>query len=75
LGKAQPEHRHVDVEVAEEYANEPEVKIAPTDAILSQGNDLNKPKSMYKHSYKGSDNPMAMKEDKLFKLYDAMKSK
>lgn len=80
--KAEPEQKHIDVvigrggeEVAEEFANEPNTETASTDAILSQGNDLNKPKSQYKHSYKGSDNPMAMKEDKLFKLYNAMKNK
>jgi hypothetical protein len=62
-------------EVEEEYANEPNIQNGSTSAIMQQGNDLNKPKTQYKHSYKGSDNPMAMKEDKLFKLYDAMKSK
>ena len=61
-------------EVEEEYANEPNIQNGSTRAIMQQGNDLNKPKTQYKHSYKGSDNPMAMKEDKLFKLYDAMKS-
>lgn len=80
----EPEQKHIDVvigqasgseEVDEEYANEPNVKTAPTDAIMQQGNDLNKPKSMYKHNYRGGDNPMSVKEDKLFKLYDAMKSK
>jgi hypothetical protein len=74
LGRAEPEH-HADIEVAEDYANEPDVKVAPTDAIMQQGNDLNKPKAQYKHNYKGADNPMAMKEDKLFKLLDAMKTK
>jgi hypothetical protein len=81
MAGSRPEQKHVDVviggseEVDEEYANEPDVKVAPTNAIMQQGNDLNKPKSMYKHNYKGGDNPMSMKEDKLFKLYDAMKSK
>jgi hypothetical protein len=80
--RPEPEHKHIDVvigggpeEVDEEYANEPNVKTAPINSIMQQGNDLNKPKSMYKHNYKGGDNPMSMKEDKLFKLYDAMKSK
>lgn len=82
--RPEPEHKRIGVviggagspeEVDEEYANEPDVKMASTRAIMQQGNDLNKPKSMYKHNYRGGDNPMSMKEDKLFKLYDAMKSK
>jgi hypothetical protein len=79
--RPEPEHKHVGVviggsqEVDEEYANEPDVKMASTRAIMQQGNDLNRPKTQYKHSYRGGDNPMSMKEDKLFKLYDAMKSK
>jgi predicted RNA-binding Zn-ribbon protein involved in translation (DUF1610 family) len=82
--RPEPEHKHIGVviggagssqEVDEEYANEPDVKMASTRAIMQQGNDLNRPKTQYKHSYRGGDNPMSMKEDKLFKLYDAMKSK
>jgi hypothetical protein len=30
------------------------------DAAIPDGNDLNKPKQMFKHSYKQGDNPMAM---------------
>jgi ATP-dependent protease ClpP protease subunit len=79
--RPEPEHKHIGVviggsqEVDEEYANEPDVKMASTRAIMQQGNDLNRPKTQYKHSYRGGDNPMSMKEDKLFKLYDAMKSR
>jgi hypothetical protein len=82
--RPEPEHKRIGLviggtggheEVEEEYANEPNIQNGSTRAIMQQGNDLNKPKTQYKHSYKGSDNPMAMKEDKLFKLYDAMKSK
>jgi len=81
--QSQPQQKHIDVvigrpggqEVDEEYANEPNVQNGSTRAIMQQGNDLNKPKSMYKHNYRGGDNPMSMKEDKLFKLYDAMKSR
>lgn len=81
--QSQPQQKHIDVvigrpggqEVDEEYANEPNVQNGSTRAIMQQGDDLNKPKSMYKHNYRGGDNPMSMKEDKLFKLYDAMKSR
>ena len=80
--RPEPQHKHVDVviggspeEVDEEYANEPNIQNGSTRAIMQQGNDLNKSKTQYKHSYKGGDNPMSMKEDKLFKLYDAMKTK
>ena len=82
--RPEPEHKRIGVviggagspeEVDEEYANEPNIQNGSTRAIMQQGNDLNKPKSMYKHNYRGGDNPMSMKEDKLFKLYDAMKSK
>lgn len=35
------------------------------DSVTQSGDDLNKSKQMYKHSYKQGDNPMAMKESDL----------
>lgn len=58
----------------DEYANEPDAVTAPVTAVLASGTDLHKSKNMYKPAAKG-DNPMSVREDKLFKLYDAMKSK
>ena len=84
-GKQQPEHHRIQIampsgahEVDEEYANEPDTKVASTDSILKQGNDLNKPKSQYKHSYRQGDNPMAMQEHthieaRLARLLDQIK--
>ncbi len=43
--------------------SEPEVG-EPKDAI-PDGNDLNKPKTMHKHSYRQGDNPMAMEGEEL----------
>ena len=42
---------------------EPEIK--DFKAAVPDGNDLNKPKSMHKHSYRQGDNPMAMPENDL----------
>jgi hypothetical protein len=68
----------------EEYANTPDEEYGSLDAQLSQGNDLNKPKKMYKHNYKGGDNPMGSSdslmgenviklEDRLARMYDSIK--
>jgi hypothetical protein len=68
----------------EEYANTPDEEYGSLDAQLSQGNDLNKPKKMYKHNYKGGDNPMGSGdslmgenviklEDRLARMYDSIK--
>jgi hypothetical protein len=70
--------------VEEEYANTPDEEYGSLDAQLSQGNDLNKPKKMYKHNYKGGDNPMGSSdslmgenviklEDRLARMYDSIK--
>lgn len=55
-------HSGEDHEIEETYANEPEEQIQPVDTQLQQGTDLNRPKPMYKHSYRQGDNPMAMQE-------------
>ena len=44
--------------MGEEFANEPHEEYGTVQAQLDQGNDLNKRKTMYKHNYKGGDNPM-----------------
>lgn len=43
--------------------SEPETK--DVSAAIPDGNDLNKPKTMVKHSYRQGDNPMAMDESEL----------
>ena len=50
--------------VDETYANEPSEQVQPMDMQLRQGTDLNKEKTMHKHSYRQGDNPMAMAEAK-----------
>jgi hypothetical protein len=50
--------------VEETYANEPNEQVQPLDTQLRQGTDLNKEKTMHKHSYRQGDNPMAMAEAK-----------
>ncbi len=60
----------------EEYANEPDERYAGTDAILKQGNDLNKPKKQDPGTANRAANPLgetAVQEDKLFKLYKSLK--
>ena len=42
----------------EEFANEPHEQFGDVSQQLSQGNDLNRRKTMYKHNYRGGDNPM-----------------
>lgn len=46
----------------EEYANEPHVEVQGLEPQIQQGTDLNRPKTMHKHSYRQGDNPMAMRE-------------
>ena len=58
-------------EVEETYANEPNPQTQGIDAQLRQGTDLNKEKTMHKHSYRQGDNPMAMKEAKELELLEA----
>jgi hypothetical protein len=60
-----------------EYTNTPKERTEPQQAAVPGGNDLNKPKVAYKHSYKNSDNPMAMEElakieGKLAKMFETM---
>ena len=64
----------------EEYANEPHEEFGSVDAQLGQGNDLNKRKQMYKHNYKGGDNPMGTSDnfmedsvEQLTRMLNAMK--
>jgi hypothetical protein len=65
----------------DEYANEPDERTAPVSAVTASGNDMHKSKSMYKHSYKQSDNPMAIPENntyleaRLARMLDKIKSK
>ena len=64
--------------VDEEYANQPDERVAPVSAAVPSGNDLHKSKTQYKHSYKQSDNPMAMHEDvpieqRLLDIYQKIK--
>ena len=49
-------------EVDETYSNEPHPQTQGVDTQLRQGTDLNKEKTMHKHSYRQGDNPMAMRE-------------
>jgi hypothetical protein len=84
-GHAEPEEKHVDVivdrgeEVDEDFANKPEERIAPMKAATPSGDDMHKSKTQYKHSYKQSDNPMAMRENsthleaRLARLLDKIK--
>jgi hypothetical protein len=54
-------HAHQDEMPVDEFANEPDEMYADVDAVTNPpSNDLNKPKHMYQHSYRGGDNPMAM---------------
>lgn len=51
-----------EIEMDEEYANEPHPEVLPASVQFQQGNDLNRPKTMHKNSYRQGDNPMAMAE-------------
>jgi hypothetical protein len=67
-----------DMEEAQEpMANSPAPEYTDTNTINNQGGDLNKPKQMYKHNYKGGDNPMAMSEaeSRLWQQYEGIKRK
>lgn len=48
-----------DVEEAPEYANKPDPETEDVDAIIHQGNDLNREKKQYAGKPKAGDNPMA----------------
>lgn len=54
-----------------EYTNTPREETAAPEAAYPGGTDLNRPKKMYKKEYPG-DNPMAVKEEALWKSYESM---
>ena len=64
-----------DLEVAEErdveHTNTPREETAGLDAAIPTGADLNRAKKQYKKEYPG-DNPMAVKEEALWKAYESM---
>jgi hypothetical protein len=61
----------VDEERDIEYTNTPNEKIAPVGAAIPSGTDLNRSKKQYKKEYPG-DNPMAVKEEALWKSYQSL---
>jgi hypothetical protein len=71
-----------DVEEAPEYANSPDEEVENVDAIIRQGNDLNREKKQYADKPKAGDNPMATAEsvdplaalgDRLMAAYESIK--
>jgi hypothetical protein len=58
-------------EVEEEYSNEPNPQTQGIDTQMRQGTDLNREKTMHKHSYRQGDNPMAMREAKELAFLEA----
>jgi hypothetical protein len=67
-------------QVEEEYSNEPNEQTATVDAIIAQGNDLNRQKKQFADKPKAGDNPMAEEFDpieamgrKLMKEYESIK--
>ena len=59
--------------VQEEYSNEPDEEYQTVNSIMRQGDDLNREKQQYKHSYRNSDNPMAMElDEELASLLDSI---
>lgn len=64
----------------DEFKNEPDEMYGDVDSVINQPGtgDLNKPKQMYKHSYRQGDNPMTIHVheqlvDRLGKLYQTIK--
>ena len=62
----------------EEYANDPNEQYVSNDALMNQGQDLNRKKKQYAGMPKAGDNPMATEdavrlEGRLAKLYDSIK--
>jgi hypothetical protein len=55
-----------------EYSNTPNEKIGPISAAISSGDDLHKSKQSYSDKPYRGDNPMAVKEDTLWKKYAGM---
>lgn len=62
LAHADGGYRGPTEEVEEEYSNEPNPQTQGIDTQMRQGTDLNREKTMHKHSYRQGDNPMAMRE-------------
>ena len=54
-----------------EYVNTPNEKIGPISAAIPSGDDMHRSKKQYRKEYPG-DNPMAVKEDTLWKKYAGM---
>ena len=54
-----------------EYVNTPREITAPVGAAIPSGNDLTRSKTQYRKEYPG-DNPMAIKEEALWNLYQTM---
>ncbi len=73
-----PESEVRDVELTQmeeerdiEYTNTPREETAGVDAAIPAGADLNRAKKQYKKEYPG-DNPMAVKEEQLWKSYEKL---
>ena len=67
-GEEGPEGDEEDEEEEESFANsldDSEPETMGVDAAIPNGNDINKPKTMTKHSYRQGDNPMAMEGEEL----------
>jgi hypothetical protein len=66
-----------EMEVDEEFVNEPNEQYADVDTINDQGNDLNRKKQQYADKPKMGDNPMATEEvaleSRLAELYNSLK--
>jgi hypothetical protein len=83
LAHAEGGYKGPEKEVEETYSNEPNPQTQGVDTQLRQGTDLNKEKTMHKHSYRQGDNPMAMSEAddlarleaELFEQLDSIKVK
>lgn len=78
------EYGDTDVEEAPEYANSPDEEVEDVDAIIHQGDDLNKEKKQFADKPKTGDNPMATKEsfnplealgNRLMAAYESIKVK
>ncbi len=66
----------VEVEVAEErdieYTNTPNEKIGGLDTAIPSGNDMHRAKKSYSDKPYRGDNPMAVKEEQLWKSYESL---
>jgi len=68
---ASDEGEEVDEARDVEYTNTPREETAGVDAAIPAGADLNRAKKQYKKEYPG-DNPMAVKEEALWKAYESL---